>query len=480
MRKITAEMSNRFLWNLREQQVELHSLCLYQDGEMLLKKAYAPFSEGSLHPVYSVSKSFLSVLIGWLVEEGKLKLSDAWLSYFPEYRRYVRDPVFETVTVRDLLTMTLGQEREAPVQGGDDWIRKIVEEPVTVKPGTRFFYNSQASFLLGVLTERASGKRYTEYLEEKILKPLGIQEYKCETNQDEQVIAGLCLHLRTEDIAKFGIALLEEGRYGGRQVVPEAWTAEVGKMQIDNSDVIPPENVEGCRGYGYHFWLCSQGGYRCSGLFGQLCYIWPEQKLVLTAASAASGNGAILSCFYDAIREASLEAPEYTDFQIAPAAGKKSCPAGIPVKEIYSAKKNDYGIEFLEFEMEEGDETRYRISLWRRGKRFSFEAVWGRWLSQEDHFTPFTPYIYDGAMNPAYHERFAAPRLFASCAWRDGDTLAVRLRAEDYSGTPEFAFRFLEEHTVEMDYRIGAYFTEENALQAKFTATKYLHRIAGA
>ena len=172
--------------------------------------------------------------------------------------------------------------------------------------------------------------------------------------------------------------------------------------------------------------------------------------------------------------------PEYTDFQIPPVAGEPNFSAKIPVKQIYSAKKNENGMEALEFEMEEGGETRYRIRLWRRGKCYSFEAVWGRWLPQEDHFTPFTPYIYDGAMNPAYHERFASPRLFGSCAWRDGDTLVVRLRGEDYSGTPEFAFRFLEEHTVEMDYRIGAYFTEENALQAKFTATKYLHRIAGA
>lgn len=477
MQKVTAGMIDRFLWNLRERDVELHAVCLYQDGEMLLKKAYAPFSPDGLHPVYSVSKSFLSVLIGWLAEEGKLRLTDPWISYFPEYRKEVKDPAFETVTVRDLLTMTLGQEREAPVHGGEDWLLKIVEEPVTVKPGTRFFYNSQASFLLGALTERLSGKRYAEYLEEKILNPLGIREYACETNRDGQAIAGLCLHLRAEDVTRFGIALLEKGRYEGRQVVPEAWALEAGKMQIDNSDVIPPENVEGCRGYGYQFWLCSQGGYRCSGLFGQLCYIWPERRLVLTALSAASGNGPILSCFYDAVREAPLKVPKYTDFQIPPAAGEKSLPAGIPVTGIYAAEKNRDGIEALEIRMEESEETRYRFGLVRRGKTYFFEAVWGRWLPQEDHFTPFTPYIYDGAMDPAYHECFSAPRLFGSCAWRNGDTLAVQLRAEDYSGMPEFAFRFLENHTVEMDYRIGAYFTEESTLRAKFTAADGLHGI---
>ena len=83
MQTLTPGMINRFLWNLKEREVELRSLCLYQDGNMLLKKAYAPFSEDSLHPVYSVSKSFLSVLIGWLLEEKKLKLLDLIFSGVP-------------------------------------------------------------------------------------------------------------------------------------------------------------------------------------------------------------------------------------------------------------------------------------------------------------------------------------------------------------------------------------------------------------
>lgn len=473
MQTLTPGMINRFLWNLKEREVELRSLCLYQDGNMLLKKAYAPFSEDSLHPVYSVSKSFLSVLIGWLLEEKKLKLSDPWILYFPEYQSYAGSPAFWTVTIRDLLTMTLGQKREASVQKGDDWIRKIVEEPVVIKPGTQFFYNSQASFLLGVLVERVSGKSYQAYLEEKILAPLGISVYECETNQAGQAIAGLCLHLRTEDVAKFGIALLEGGQYQGRQIVPRFWVSEVGKKQVENKDVIAPEKVEDCQGYGYQFWLCSQGGYRCSGLYGQLCYIWPEKHLVLAANSAASGNGEILSCLYDAIRENPSEEPDFQEFGIPPVKGEPALRFGKcwRLNGTWVPKPNDFGIELLELSVDEGEKFGCQIGITRRGIRYAFDAAYGRWLLQEDRFTPFTPYLYKGAMDPVYHEEFLSRKLYGSCAWKDSDTLIVQLRAENYSGVLEFVFRFFEKDMVEMDYRVSAYLTEENALSVKFAFT---------
>ncbi len=74
-------------------------------------------------------------------------------------------------------------------------------------------------------------------------------------------------------------------------------------------------------------------------------------------------------------------------------------------------------------------------------------------------------------MDPVYHEEFLSRKLYGSCAWKDSDTLIVQLRAENYSGVLEFVFRFFEKNMVEMDYRVSAYLTEENALSVKFAFT---------
>lgn len=484
MQKLTKQIINCFLWNLRERNVEVRSVYLYQDGEVLLMQTYSPFQKDGLHPVYSISKSFLAAAIGWLIEEGKIRLEDTWISYFPEYADSVQDEQFNAVTIRDLLTMSLGQEREAPVTGDDDWVQRIIEEPIVKKPGSEFFYNSQASYLLGVLVERASEKKYMQYLEEKIFAPLGITEYQCETDKKGNPIAGLCLHLKTEDIGKFGVALLENGNYQGKTVIPEWWVKEVGKKQLDNADVIPPEKIEDCQGYGYHFWLCSQGGYRCSGLYGQLCYIWPEQKVVLACNSATTGNGAILACFYDALKEAGSEetilekkqAVEFSDFRILPvqsivAAGDSAAgKVGNYLCGTYEAQENIHGVDRLTISTETSEhmsKSIYHVEIVRNGKIYEFRAADGEWLKQEDHFATFTPHLYHGAMDPAYHEAFRSPALYGSYGVI-GEEMTVRLQAHNFSGSPWFCFHKKEDGILYMHYRIDAYLTNEPEIEVIF------------
>ena len=70
--KIDKRIQARMLANLEERGIEIRELTLIQGGERLLHRVWEPFREGDLHPVYSVTKSFLSVLIGWLIKEGRL------------------------------------------------------------------------------------------------------------------------------------------------------------------------------------------------------------------------------------------------------------------------------------------------------------------------------------------------------------------------------------------------------------------------
>ena len=96
----------------RSAGVEVRSVVVRQDGEVVFEHAAAPFSLEHVHPLYSVTKSFTSVAVGMLVNEGRLSLADRWISYFPEYEGEIADERFRNVTVRNLLTMTMGQASE--------------------------------------------------------------------------------------------------------------------------------------------------------------------------------------------------------------------------------------------------------------------------------------------------------------------------------------------------------------------------------
>lgn len=79
------EAVDKFLEELKNSDLDLHSMALIYDGEVVDKRYFEPFREDTLQRMYSVSKSFVSIAIGFLQEEGKLRLSDPILSFFEEY-----------------------------------------------------------------------------------------------------------------------------------------------------------------------------------------------------------------------------------------------------------------------------------------------------------------------------------------------------------------------------------------------------------
>ena len=205
MNRFDQETLNRFLVNLQSDNVECHAISVYQDGRNVLNKAFHPFRTKSLHPLYSVTKSFTSIAFGFMQEEKHLNLDSAWIQYFPEYKEQATEK-FKRVTLRHLLTMTMGQDAEAMVQGEDNWISAIVRRRIVYDPGTKFFYNSMCSYLIGRLVERETKLKMSSFLEKKLFKPLGIKDFYWEEDREGHCLGGYGLHLSTEDLCKFGVS----------------------------------------------------------------------------------------------------------------------------------------------------------------------------------------------------------------------------------------------------------------------------------
>ena len=159
----------------------------YQDLE-----TKTPMRADSIFQVRSMTKPITAVGIMILLEEGRLLLSDAVEKYVPEFRDQLvvdkreGEKVLTTkkpsrpITIMDFLTHTSGM----PDGPAADKLRKTLvehvamlsQDPLEFEPGTKVLYSDAGFDTLGRIIEVASGQPYEKFIEERILRPLGMKD----------------------------------------------------------------------------------------------------------------------------------------------------------------------------------------------------------------------------------------------------------------------------------------------------------------
>ncbi|MBW7461807.1 serine hydrolase, partial [Paenibacillus sepulcri] len=149
--------------------------------------------------------------------------------------------------------------------------------PVEHEPGTHFVYNSGATYMLSAILQKVTGQTLLEYLQPRLIEPLGIKGAAWDVCPRGINVGGWGLNVTTEDIARFGQLYLQKGMWNGQRLLTEEWIAEATSSQISNGD---GGVNDWAQGYGYQFWRCRHGVYRGDGAFGQFCIVMPEQDAV--------------------------------------------------------------------------------------------------------------------------------------------------------------------------------------------------------
>lgn len=241
-------------------------------------------SQSSMIPSFSVAKSVTSTLIGCAIADGYIKSVDQPITDFiPEMKKNG----FEKVTIKHLLQMTSGIDfKEGPFHlrnstaefyYGINIRKKACALRLKSPPGKKFEYASGSTQLLGLILERAlKTKTVTDYLQEKIWQPLGM-EYDAswsidrERNGFEKTFC--CLNARARDYAKIGRLYLNKGNWNGKQIIPESWVNESTKIDTTGGSAW---------NYQYQWWIASeQGDFYARGMLGQFVYVNPEKKLII-------------------------------------------------------------------------------------------------------------------------------------------------------------------------------------------------------
>ena len=138
--------------------------------------------------IYSATKSFTSCAVGFAVQEGLIDLNEKLTEAFSDDLPECIDENLKEATVRDLLTMCLGQENgslmgeQRPLYEEDNWVKMSLAIPFKYKPGTHFVYNNVGPYLAGILVQKRSGCDLVSYLTPRLFSKLGIKRPTWETD----------------------------------------------------------------------------------------------------------------------------------------------------------------------------------------------------------------------------------------------------------------------------------------------------------
>lgn len=277
-----------FIDAVEKSKIEFHSFMVLRHGHVVAEGWWSPYAAPLKHTLYSLSKSFTSTAVGFAVSEGRLKVEDKVVSFFPGDLPAEVSANLAAMRVKDLLTMSTGHavDTMGPLRGATDgnWPKAFLAQPVEHEPGTHFLYNTGATFMCSAIIQKLTGQTLLEYLKPRLFDPLGIEGMDWEVNPQGINTGGYGLRVRTEDIGKFGQLYLQKGMWQGKQLLPAAWIDEATRKQVNSQPGNPasqPSDNDWAQGYGYQFWRCTPGGYRGDGAFGQLCVVMPDKDAVI-------------------------------------------------------------------------------------------------------------------------------------------------------------------------------------------------------
>ncbi len=273
------------------------ALLVVKDGYLVYENYYGDGGRDASTNLWSVTKSFTSALVGFMMDDGVLTSTEAPMAeLMPAY------PEFGEITLQHVLTHTTGLkwDEEGPLWVewifSDDWVAHALDRGYERAPGSRFKYSSGNTHFLTALIHHKGGVNPGELAKERLFDPLGIpfeiinepivyqswNDYLLPLPQswrrDPQGIetASFGLYLTARDMAKFGYLYLNKGRWDNRQLLSQSW--------IETSTKDHERNIYGRYSYGYQWYLTKVDGepaFLASGFGGQIIGVVPALDLVV-------------------------------------------------------------------------------------------------------------------------------------------------------------------------------------------------------
>ena len=274
-------------------------------GQLVAEKYARGIDAGTPLPGWSMTKSVTNLLIGLLMNDGKLRLTQT--APVPLWYEEAGDPRGD-ITIDQLLRMSSGLEFDEQYTLYSDVTRMLSVEadaagfaaakPLVAEPGVLWSYSSGTSNILSGVIRWTVGsylQEYYDFTQERLFLPLGIHTATLETDNNGTFIGSSYMYASARDWARLGQFCLQDGWWHDQRLLPEGW--------LNYSTTPTPSNPQ--NNYGAHFWLNADpedsrqlrtwpslpaDTYSMNGFQGQRVIIIPSKDLVVVRLGFSSSS----------------------------------------------------------------------------------------------------------------------------------------------------------------------------------------------
>jgi len=300
----------------------IKSLLVLRHGKLVYENYFNGYREQDLLPLYSVSKSWASALIGIALQQGELDSVDRPLyQILTQYSSlFNASPAKRSIRLRDILTMRHGLAWDEwstsftdplnPVNQmtrAADWWQYVLSRPMTASVDEDFRYSTGTSNLLGAVIFKLTGQSAVDYSRDQLFDVLDIRDFYFEVDltggprgsgirnfQHGLTPTGHGLWLKATDLAKLGQLYLNRGAWNGKRLFARSWVDRSwGAYSTASTD---PDEFSGANSYGFQWWNIQLQGpdgpvqvRMAEGYADQFLLLVPELDL-LVVSNADNGN----------------------------------------------------------------------------------------------------------------------------------------------------------------------------------------------
>ena len=453
---------------------EFHSFMIVRHGKVVAEGWWNPYQSNLVHTMYSISKSFAATAIGFAVAEKRISVDDKVISFFQADLPDTVSTFLSALRIKDLLSMSVGQTPDSTGEvagNNDNWVKGFFKIPIQFQPGTRFLYNSAASFMLSAIVQKVTGQKIMDYLQTRLFDPLAISGIDWEVNPQGINTGGWGLRLKTEDMAKFGQLFLQKGRWNGKQILQRSWVEEASTMKIEqdpSASQSRKDSSDWLQGYCYQMWRSRNNSYRGDGAFGQYILVLPEKDAVIVITSESPNLQGELNLVWKyllaAFKEGKLKANPEAQANLKKKITALALPMVVstvpPTEAKISGKTfaftSEKGPGSLKIEISNGV---CEFSLKDNSNNYGLRFGSGRWMFGETR--KLGPYLVARARSN--RSQISTYKIAGSYRWKDENTLELTLRYIESPHTEYIRCKFDGDNNVIVEF--------ENSFNKSISAT---------
>ncbi len=271
-------------------KTDTNAFLVIRNGVMTYEWYKDGVTQSSQLPSYSVAKTMTSIMIGQLINQGKIKESDKFVDFFPDLKA---GSSFDLITIKDLLDMKAGvgvadNYPSGPTGWGVaiaqmyattdlDWFLKN-NRKMAFEPGSKAEYRSVDTQMLGMIIKKVTGKRVADYFSKNVWQVAGAK-YPATWNVDR--VGGTektfcCFNASAIDYGRIGMLFLNGGYAGPNKIIDKNW---LNRMST------PVTTLDHNWGYGAQTWHPYPNTIMAEGLHGQFIFVNPATRTVIVKLS---------------------------------------------------------------------------------------------------------------------------------------------------------------------------------------------------